>query len=92
MLSWGIGLDLLRIGSFQSNGGRQERAAAEEFSPVYCDLYLFLHPNYHFHQNRLPQASRVDTKVLHGHEMQDDLDDLSHFGRCSTVRRVNPFI
>jgi hypothetical protein len=55
---------LLRIGSFQPNG-RQERGAAEKFSPVYADLYFFSHPNYHLRQNRLPQASRVDTKVLH---------------------------
>jgi len=27
--------------------------------------------------------------VLHGHKMQDDLGELSHFGRCSSVRRVN---
>jgi len=95
MLSWGTGRDLLRSGSFQSNG-RQERGAAEEFSPVYCDLYFSFHPNYHLSiriitSNRIDYSKpvRVDTQVLHGHKIQDDLDDLSHFGRRSSVRRVN---
>jgi hypothetical protein len=81
---------LLRIGSFQSNG-RQDRGAAylaagitkvpsplrRNFRRSTAICTLFRIRNYNLHQNRLPQASRIDTKLLHGHKMHDDF---SHFG------------